>query len=49
MGTIPGLGIFSEEGNDNPLQYSCLGNPTDREAWQAILHGLQKNQTRLSD
>ena len=28
---------LEEEGNDNPLQYSCLGNPVDRGAWQAIV------------
>ena len=33
--SIPGLGTSPEEGNGNPLQYSCLGNPKDREAWQA--------------
>ena len=32
-GLIPGLGSFSGEGNGNPLQYSCLENPTDRRAW----------------
>ena len=31
------------------LQYSCLGNPKDRGAWWAIVHGVAKNQTRLSD
>ena len=36
------------EGNGNPLQHSCLRNPTDREAWQATVHvGWQKSQTRL--
>ena len=30
------------DGNGNPLQYSCLGNPTDRRAWQAILHGVSR-------
>ena len=30
------------EGNGNPLQYSCLGNPMDRGAWQAIVHGVAK-------
>ena len=30
------------EGNGNPLQYSCLGNPMDRGAWQAIVHGITK-------
>ena len=34
-GSIPGLGGASGEGNDNPLQYSCLENSTDRRAWQA--------------
>ena len=32
-GLIPGLGRYSGEGNDNPLQYSCLENPMDRGAW----------------
>ena len=32
-GSIPGLGRSPGEGNDNPLQYFCLGNPMDREAW----------------
>ena len=35
MGSIPRLGRSPGEGNDNPLQYSCLGNPMDRGAWQA--------------
>ena len=33
------------EGNDNPLQYSCLENPMDGGAWQAAVHGVAKNQT----
>ena len=33
LGLIPGLGRSSGEGNGNPLQYSCLGNPMDRGAW----------------
>ena len=33
MGSIPGLGRSLGEGNDYPLQYSCLGNPMDRGAW----------------
>ena len=37
------------EGNGYPLQYSCLGNPTDRRAWQAVVHGVTKSQTRHSD
>ena len=36
------------EGNGNPLQYSCLENPTDRGAWWATVHGVTKSQTRLS-
>ena len=30
------------EGNSNPLQYACLGNPTDRGAWQATVHGVAR-------
>ena len=37
------------EGNSSPLQYSCLENPTDGRAWQAPVHGVAKNQTRLSN
>ena len=36
------------EGNGNPLQYSCLGNPMDRGAWQAIVHRVAKSQTGLT-
>ena len=43
--SIPGLGRSPGEGNDNPLQYSCLGNPMDRGAWQATVHGIAKSQT----
>ena len=45
VGSIPGSGGSPGEGNDNPLQYSCLGNPMDREARQAIVHGVTKSQT----
>ena len=38
VGTTPGSGRSPGEGNDNPLQYSCLGNPMDRGAWRAIVH-----------
>ena len=38
-----------EEGNSNPFQYSCLENPMDRGAWQAIVHGVAKSQTQLSN
>ena len=41
-GSIPGSGRSPREGNGNPLQCSCLGNPTDRGAWQAILHGVTR-------
>ena len=34
----PGSGRSPREGNGNPLQYSCLGNPSDRGAWRAIVH-----------
>ena len=33
------------EANGNPLQYSCLGNSTDREAWRATVHGVAKSRT----
>ena len=49
VGSIPGLGRSHRGGNVNPLQYSCLENPMDRGAWQVILHGVTKSQTRLSD
>ena len=42
LGMIPALGRSSGRGNDNPLQCSCLGNPMDRGAWQAIVHGVTK-------
>ena len=35
------------EGNGNPLQYSCLGNPMDRGAWRSTVHGVTKSQTQL--
>ena len=36
---LPELGRFPEGGNGNPFQYSCLGNPVDRGAWWATVHG----------
>ena len=42
LGSIPGLGRSPGEGNGNPLQYSCLGNPIDRGAWRAAVHGVAK-------
>ena len=41
----PCVGRSPREGKGNPLQYSCLENPTDREAWQATDHGITKSQT----
>ena len=49
LGSIPGLGRFPGEGKGYPLQYSCLENPMDRGAWWAIIHGVAKSQTWLSD
>ena len=40
MSLISGLGRSPGEGNGNPLQYSCLGNPMDRGAWWATIHGV---------
>ena len=45
--SIPGLGRSPEDGNDNPLQYSCLGNPMDRETWQAVVQRVTKSWTLL--
>ena len=45
VGLIPGLGRSPGEGNGNPLQYACLGNPMDRGAWQATVHGVAKSWT----
>ena len=44
---IPGLGRSPGEGNGNPLQYSCLGNPTDRGTSRAAVHGVTKSQKQL--
>ena len=44
MGSIPGLGRSPTEGNGNPLQYSCLKIPMDRENWWASVHGVTKSQ-----
>ena len=48
MGSIPGSGRSSGEGNGNLLLYSCLGNSMGRGAWQATVHGAPKDWTRLS-
>ena len=42
--SIAGLGRFPGEGNGNPFQYSCLGNPMDRGAWWVTVHGIAKSQ-----
>ena len=48
-GSIPGSGRSPGEGNGNLFQNSCLGNPMDRGAWQATVHGLAKSRTQLSN
>ena len=42
LGLIPGLGRSPGEGNGNPIQFFCQGNPTDRGAWRATVHGVAK-------
>ena len=49
VGSIPGWGRYPGEGNDNPLQYSCLGNVMDRRAWNATVQEVAKCQTRMND
>ena len=49
MSLILGLGRSSGGRNGNLLQYSCLENPMDREAWQITVHRVAKSQTLLSD
>jgi len=49
LGSVPGLGRSPGEGNGYPLQYSFLGNPMNRGAWQATVHGVAKSQTVLSN
>ena len=44
-GSSPGLGISCGEGNDNPLQYSCVENSMNRGTWQATVHGITKSGT----
>ena len=45
VGLIPGPGRSPGGGHGNPLQYSCLENPMEREAWRATVHGVTKSQT----
>ena len=47
-GSIPESEQSPGEGNGNPLKYSCLENPIDRGAWQAMVHGAIRSQTQLS-
>ena len=48
-GSVPGSGRSPGEQSNNPIQYSCLGNSMDWGAWQATVHGVEKNQKRLSN
>ena len=47
MGLIPVLGRSPGEGHSNPLQYTCLENPVDREAWRATVPRVAKSRTQL--
>ena len=49
LGLIPRSGRSPGEGNGKPPQYSCLGNPMDRGAWQATVHGFAKSWVQLSN
>ena len=44
-GSVSGSGISPGEGNDNPLQHSCLGNLRDRVAWLTTVHGMARSGT----
>ena len=46
--SIPVLGSFPREGNGNPLHYSCLGNPLNRGAWWATVHGFTRIRRDLA-
>ena len=48
-GSVSGLGGSTGGGNGNPLQYSCLGNPMDRRAWWATVHGITKESDTTRD
>ena len=47
MGSIPGSGRSPEEENGNLFQYTCLGNPMDRESWHSTVQRASKHQTLL--
>ena len=47
--SIPGSRRSSGEGNGNPLQYACLGNPMDRAAWWAAVHGVTKESDKTEE
>ena len=42
MGSIPESGRYPGGGNDNPLQYSCQGNPMDKRSLRATVHGVAR-------
>ena len=44
-GSVPGSGRSRGEGNDYPLQYSCLENPMDSGAWRVTIHGVAESGT----
>ena len=48
-GSIPGSGRSPERGHGNLLQYSCLGNPMDREVWWATVHSVAKSQSNMTE
>ena len=48
LSLIPGSGRSPGEGNGNPLQYSCLGNPMDRGAWQVTVHGVARVRCNIA-
>ena len=47
VGSVPGSERSPGEGNGNPSQSSCLGNPTERGAWQATVHGVAKESATI--
>ena len=49
LGSFPGLGSSSGEGNGSSLHYSCLENPMNRGAWRATVRGVAKSWTQLSN